>query len=105
MKELLKKYPVVLIGSVLVKDNPRDIDIVCILPDKEFKLEFGLSAKQWRKEGKEGNWSNERWEWARKSIEGGKSLAKRLKGNIDFKFIPVSFYEEIKETRLKNLNT
>lgn len=91
---LLLKYPIILVGSSLVKDNPRDIDLVCILPDDKFKLIFKISPKQWHEEGKSGNWSNERYEWGQMCIFGCRILQRRISAikGVDFKFIPKSTY-------------
>jgi len=34
-------HPVYLVGSALVEEKPRDVDIVVILPDEEFTNRFG----------------------------------------------------------------
>lgn len=34
-------HPVYLVGSALVEDNPRDVDLAVVLPDEEFKNRFG----------------------------------------------------------------
>src|SRR4051812_25707708 len=33
-------HPVYIIGSALFEERPRDVDVVCILPDKEFRNRF-----------------------------------------------------------------
>jgi len=82
----------------LKRNNPRDIDILCVIPNTDFKKIFGLSAEQWRLEGKTGEWGEDRYKWARETIKVGKILAHRLSSiNVDFKFVPESFYAMIKE--------
>lgn len=34
-------HPVYLVGSALTEEHPRDVDVVCILPDDEFFARFG----------------------------------------------------------------
>lgn len=33
-------HPVYLVGSQLTSETPKDVDVVCILPDEEFKLRW-----------------------------------------------------------------
>jgi predicted nucleotidyltransferase len=101
VENLIVKYPVYLVGSVLKKDNPRDIDILCVIPDDDFEKIFNLKPNQWKEEGKTGNWSNERYRWGSKCIAIAGILAKRLNSNVDFKFIPERFFIENKD-RKKN---
>ena len=100
--KLLRQYPTYLVGSVLNKNNPRDIDIICVIPNKNFEKIFKISPKKWRTEGLTGNWSKERWEWCRLTISTCKILARRLNSNVDFKFIPKLVYymepNEVKES-------
>jgi hypothetical protein len=91
---LLQKYPVIIVGSVLYKNNPRDIDIICVIPDSSFKKFFGIGANKWIKEGKTGAWSKERFRWSDISIKTSKTLSKRMKNNVDFKFVPKSAYDD-----------
>lgn len=97
-EQLLSKYPVIIVGSVLRKDNPRDIDILYVIPDKDFQKIFHLSAKRFIEEGKTGNWSFERQNWAKRTIVICHLLAKRLRNNIDFKFIPFHMFENYEQT-------
>jgi len=95
-EQLLSKYQINLVGSILQKDNPRDVDILCVLPDKDFKKIFQLSAKRFIREGKTGKWSPERCVWAKRTVAICHLLANRLKGNnIDFKFVPQSFMKDV----------
>lgn len=34
-------HPIYLVGSALTEDRPRDVDIVCVLPDDEFRNRYG----------------------------------------------------------------
>lgn len=38
LNDLLKEYPVYVVGSVLRKNSPRDIDLLCVIPDEKFKM-------------------------------------------------------------------
>lgn len=67
-------HPVYLVGSQTTgKENPRDVDVVCGIPDSEFTLRYG-DINEWLEEGVTGQWTDVRWKWAddcsKRSIDG-----------------------------------
>lgn len=88
-------HPVYLCGSwVKGKENPRDIDIICIIPDEEFEMRYG-PVKDWEEEGRTGIWTEGRWKWAddcaKKWRHGQQFIQNR--GTIDFKVLPQSHHD------------
>ena len=83
-------HPVYLVGSQITgSDRPRDVDIVCAIPDNEFELRYG-SVDDWCQEGGTGLWTEVRWKWAddcsKKSLDGMRDT----KLQIDFKVQPMA---------------
>ena len=79
--------PVFLVGSQITgKENPRDIDVVCAIPDDEFTIRFG-DVNEWCQEGVTGLWTEIRWKWSDECIKRWKegSLECGQGYNIDFK--------------------
>lgn len=83
------KYPFYLVGSALRKPNPRDVDLLCVLPDSSFRRAF-MNPIRWTEEGETGNWSPRRWTWARKTVKECHRIARETRLNIDFRYIPES---------------
>jgi hypothetical protein len=77
------------VGSSLVKENPRDWDLLLFIPDDVFSKLY-LEPKRFLEEGKTGAWSSERWDWAKDCVEIGRTLANISNKNIDFKIFPES---------------
>lgn len=86
-----------LVGSALIKDNPRDYDIVIIIPDVEFELRYkGLNngdVKDFIQDLESGLWRKITWNWSddcvHKSLHGMQYTWKY----IDFKIFPESYQE------------
>lgn len=94
---LCKPGRLIIVGSTLRKDRPRDLDIVLLVPDREFARRW-LPARQWQREGESGDWSDDRWLWAADTLRLARVLARRLKRTmkretpigLDFKIVPAS---------------
>lgn len=81
-------HPVYLVGSQLTKEKPRDIDIVVVIPDNDFKLRYIAydheycknrhtvtdHVEQWRMRYKTGIYEPSNWLWwddmCHKSLQG-----------------------------------
>ena len=83
-----------LVGSVLTIDDPRDIDIVGVMPDSQFEAEFGISTQDFDEMLHFGNWNWQMQRWAKRSIETQRILDARIDSSIsvDFRYIPESCY-------------
>jgi hypothetical protein len=89
-------HSVYLVGSQLTaKENPRDVDVLCILPDYEFELRYG-SCDEWAKEGASGIYTGIRWKWADDCVKKSLHGMKETQLEIDFKVQPESFQEGYK---------
>lgn len=86
---------VYLVGSILYKKNPRDIDVVMIVSDRLFTKLFKISVADWMEQGKTGKWSAGRYRWSKFCTKMCKALAKdsNVKKMIDFKIQPLSYSE------------
>ncbi len=83
-------HPVYLVGSQLTdKPNPRDVDVVCIIPDEQFALRFG-DHKKWEEEGASGMWTDIRWKWSDECVKRFEEASKETELYVDFKIIPQS---------------
>lgn len=81
-------HPVYLVGSQITgADNPRDVDVICVLPDDEFEMRYG-SVQQWIEEGESGMWTDVRWNWSDDCIKKWKHGVRETKLNLDFKVQP-----------------
>ena len=109
-------HPVYLVGSQLTSETPRDVDLVCVLPDEEFKLRY--FPDWWEGDGmiKEevekfflgihtGVHLQEHWSWyeemSKKTLFGMGSLHISL----DFKVYPESYCERHKDKPRLRLDT
>jgi hypothetical protein len=86
-------HPVLLVGSQITDaENPRDVDIVCAIPDHEFELRYG-SVNDWLQEGGTGLWTEVRWKWSddcvKKSLDGMRDTGLQ----IDFKVQPMAQFK------------
>lgn len=76
-------HPVYLVGSALEQENPRDVDVICVLPDDEFENRFG-PWRECERFGPDQTPGSKRW-----CAEVGKlsreATAKHPSVNIDFK--------------------
>jgi hypothetical protein len=78
-------HPIYLVGSQLTeKENPRDIDIVCIIPNNEFELRYG-SLNKWCDESGTGVYTEVRWSWADDCLKRSLSGMQETGYSIDFK--------------------
>ncbi len=98
-------HPVYLVGSQLTSESPRDIDVVCELPDPEFKLRFfpdwwdsDLSEKQEIEKFflgiHSGLHKTEHWNWYEDNLKKTLFAMKMLHIPIDFKVYPKSYCED-----------
>lgn len=110
--------PVYLVGSQLDSDNPRDVDIVCIISDEEFKLRWlrtwCLGDNNLKDEIDKfylgihtGIHETEHWEWYRDMWKKTLYGLKMTKLPIDFKVQAQSYadshYLEKKKLRLDTM--
>jgi hypothetical protein len=99
--------PVYLLGSVLHKPAPRDIDIRIVVPDSEFAARYGHTLVQteldqyhpFRKERSMTTASIVRWDedgptqrWVDDMAKFGAHLSQRLNENVDLKAWPESYW-------------
>jgi hypothetical protein len=80
-------HPVYLIGSALEKEDPNDIDILIILPDEQYKANFG--DFNWTKIP-HMSWHNKSKDWAKECGKQAAYVAKNCGILIDFKIKPKS---------------
>lgn len=80
--------PVYLVGSALVDDNPRDIDLSIVLPDEDFTARYG-DVQRWDSEMWGIAWGAERQRWAEDQIKLARHLVAAYKMNIDLKIEPL----------------
>lgn len=89
-------YPVYLVGSQLTdKENPRDVDVICAIPDDEFTSKFG-DVNKWIEEGLTGQYSEIRLKWIDECIKRWKEAVIETNLNIDFKIQPESMFNQLK---------
>ena len=82
-------HHVYMVGSQLQnKVNPRDVDIVCAIPDKEFEIRYG-SVEKYLDELKTGMYTDITWRVAADSNKKSLHGMKETKLPIDFKVQPV----------------
>lgn len=86
-------HPIFLVGSqITTKENPRDVDVVCAIPDAEFELRYG-SVGQWSDEGGTGIYTEVRWKWGddcvKRSLDGMQDTGLI----IDFKVQPMAQFK------------
>lgn len=85
-------HPIYLVGSQITgSDSPRDVDIICPIPNKEFELRYG-DINEWLTEGGTGIWTDIRWKWAndctKRSLDGMRCTDLK----IDFKVQPMAAF-------------
>jgi hypothetical protein len=81
-------HPVYLVGGALrdLEVEPRDVDLVCVLPDATFRWMFGggyadwLVGRAWPDRG-EGTWLR----WARDTAKRSESLSEEARRLVDFR--------------------
>lgn len=79
-------HPVYLVGSALTKEEPRDIDVICILPDEEFKHRYGIkNIEQFFRDKILGDFSKPHWNLVDDYLKKTKHGWRFTKMNIDFK--------------------
>lgn len=87
--------PVYLCGSALRRDNlkPRDWDVRVCLTDKEFAVRYGISARQWSREGKSGQWTEGRHAWSDHCTEASRAISELAGVTVDVQIYPASFWK------------
>lgn len=90
VRELLQRGRLQFVGSVYSKVNPRDLDIVLVIPDAMFKRCFGMSVLRFEAEGRTGRWSADRFRWGRVCLSLNRMLQRRLRSDrpLDVTIIP-----------------
>lgn len=95
---------VYLVGSACIKDDYRDVDIVCVISDENFESKY-MNVDDWISEGKTGLWSDNRWKWSNECIKIWGECCKQTMLNIDFKIIPEKYHmAESKDNPIYKLN-
>jgi predicted nucleotidyltransferase len=85
-------FPVYLVGSVLTKKDYRDIDVICIISDVDFRLRYG-DVKIWGGEMESGLWTDISWKWSDDCIKKWRQGCKYTDLNLDFKVYPQTYQE------------
>jgi len=86
-------HPVLLVGSQITgKENPRDVDGVCAIPDEEFQLRYG-SVNDWMQEGGTGLWTEVRWRWSDDCVKRALDGMDYTGLIVDFKVQPMSQFK------------
>lgn len=87
-------HPIWLVGSQLYKDNPRDVDIVCWIPDDEFCFRYGVNPEhlhQWNLNVVQGVFEPSHWAWSDDNHKKGLHGMRYTGLPIDFKVMSQSF--------------
>lgn len=80
-------HPIYLVGSqITAKEDPRDVDVICIIPDREFELRYG-PVELWGQEGDTGLWAETRWKWSDDCVKKSLHGMEETKLCIDFKVL------------------
>lgn len=105
-------HPVYLVGSQLTSKDPRDVDVICIIPDNEFVLRYinqqevvGHSdvekCQQWYLRWLTGLYDASNWTWCRdvshKSLQGMDFCSQQ----IDMKVLSDTMQEEYYSDKMK----
>lgn len=105
-------HPCYLVGSQLTKDNPRDVDLLIIIPDEEFVLRYinqhdaigendRQKCVQWGLRHINGLYNESNWKWAKdishKSLQG----MRFARAYIDLKVYPQSYQDDYHKDDLK----
>ncbi len=97
INELLSLGDLYIVGSVRHKESPRDIDIILVLRNRDFRRYFGLTARRWCKEIQSGNWSAPLHYWSAICIIVSRELEKRMGLDdhfLDFKIYPKRYFKK-----------
>lgn len=74
--------PVLLVGSAVYTDNPRDIDVRIVLADDQFAARYG-SVEEWR-------YARPGELWVRDVAKLTEDAVRRLRINLDLQVVPQS---------------
>jgi hypothetical protein len=86
------RHPVYLVGSQLHSEKPRDIDLVCVIPDEEFKARYGCDdVEKWVNDYKSGMYDDSIWDWCADVSNQALHGMRFCRMQIDFKVIPASY--------------
>jgi hypothetical protein len=86
-------HPIFLVGSQITgAEDPRDVDVICVIPDHEFMLRFG-PPDLWHQEGETGMWGHTRWIWSDDCVKKTNHGMRETGLFIDFKVLPESAHE------------
>ena len=103
-------HPVYLGGSQLTdKENPRDVDVICILPDDVFCKRYQIKdLEQFLLKWTAGLWEKEHWDWNEDMLHKTYHGWDFTHMNIDFKVIPdkenIANYNDKPRVRLDTRN-
>ena len=78
-------HPVYLVGGALrdLEAEPRDVDLVCVLPAKTWRIMFGGTYEEWVV-GRA--WPNATWlRWARDTVKRSEHLSEEARRFVDFR--------------------
>ena len=110
-------HPVYLVGSALIKDSPRDYDLICIIPDIEFITRYAYDTlalhredeiikevEKWELGCNDGLSGDTFWRWSDDCLKKSLSGTRYTRKYIDFKVLPASndlkYYEKHSKLRL-----
>ena len=105
-------HPVYLVGSQLTSETPRDVDLVCIIPDVEFKLrwlpDWWLGENMITEEIEKfflgihtGIHDQEQWNWYEDLLKKSLFGIKETRLPLDFKVYPKSYTDKHYENKPK----
>lgn len=98
-------HPVYLVGSALEHEDPRDVDVVCLLPDAEFWGRYGRYQEHARIDVP---WGPEAKRWGEDMAKLSAYAAKHLALNVDLKvqahYLAQHWYGDAPRVRLDDLD-
>lgn len=81
------------VGSVLTKEDPRDLDLILVIPSALF-VELYMPVDQYDAESKSGAWSMDHYRWSDDSIYASRVMQRRMRMTfraslvVDLKILP-----------------
>lgn len=97
-------HSVFLVGSQLTRDDPRDVDLVIIIPDSEFVLRYinqfevightdQEKCEQWGYRYLSGLYNESNWVWARDMVHKNLKAMEVTSMLVDLKVLPESYHK------------
>jgi len=95
IKRLLQLGRLQIVGSILKKDTPRDLDIVLFIPNKIFNKIY-LNVEEWKNRLNSGDWNDGCYIWSNDSVRLTYLMEKRLQSKLlmDCKIEPMSYFNK-----------